>query len=83
LTIHRLLLTSLMCTAKFFDDHVYNNAMWANVGGGKFWTCLLSICHCVCFRSGYPRTERLGAGISSARGLQYVRRCRRIRLRVQ
>jgi len=33
LTIHRLLLTALMVSAKFFDDHVYNNAQWAGVGG--------------------------------------------------
>jgi hypothetical protein len=30
---HRLLLTSLLCTSKFFDDHYFNNAFYARVGG--------------------------------------------------
>ena len=33
LNIHRLLLTSLLCSAKFFDDQYYNNAYYAKVGG--------------------------------------------------
>ena len=33
LNIHRLLLTSLLCSAKFFDDCYYNNAYYAKVGG--------------------------------------------------
>ena len=33
LNIHRLLLTSLLCSAKFFDDLYYNNAYYAKVGG--------------------------------------------------
>ena len=33
LNIHRLLLTSLLCSAKFFDDLYYNNAYYARVGG--------------------------------------------------
>jgi hypothetical protein len=24
---------SLMCSAKFFDDHVFNNSQWASIGG--------------------------------------------------
>jgi hypothetical protein len=31
--IHRLLITSVMLAAKFFDDHYYNNAYYAKVGG--------------------------------------------------
>jgi hypothetical protein len=33
LNIHRLLLTSIMATAKFFDDAHYNNAYYSYVGG--------------------------------------------------
>ena len=33
LTIHRLVLTCLMVSAKFFDDHVSFNRVWADVGG--------------------------------------------------
>jgi len=33
LNIHRLLITSVMLAAKFFDDHYYNNAYFAKVGG--------------------------------------------------
>ncbi len=33
LTIHRLLTTSLVCAAKFFDDRFYNNAYYARIGG--------------------------------------------------
>jgi len=33
LTIHRLLLTSIMCSAKFLDDHYCNNLYYAKVGG--------------------------------------------------
>lgn len=25
---------SLLCSSKFFDDHVFNNSQWANIGGG-------------------------------------------------
>jgi len=32
-TIHRLLITSIMLGAKFFDDHYYNNAHFGKVGG--------------------------------------------------
>jgi len=32
-SIHRLLITSVMLAAKFFDDHYYNNAYFAKVGG--------------------------------------------------
>jgi len=31
--VHRLLITSIMSAAKFFDDHYYNNAYYAKVGG--------------------------------------------------
>lgn len=31
--MHRLLVTSVMLAAKFFDDHYYNNAYYAKVGG--------------------------------------------------
>jgi len=34
--IHRLLITSVMLAAKFFDDHYYNNAYYANVGGVSY-----------------------------------------------
>lgn len=33
LNIHRLLLTSMLCSAKFFDDAAYNNAYYSYVGG--------------------------------------------------
>jgi hypothetical protein len=33
LTIHRLLLASLVVSAKFFDDSILNNARYARVGG--------------------------------------------------
>jgi hypothetical protein len=33
LNIHRLLITSIMLSAKFFDDQYYNNAYYAKVGG--------------------------------------------------
>ena len=33
LTIHRLLLASLLVSAKFFDDSFLNNARYARVGG--------------------------------------------------
>lgn len=33
LNIHRLWLTSMLCSAKFFDDVYYNNAYFAKVGG--------------------------------------------------
>jgi hypothetical protein len=33
LNIHRLLITSIMLAAKFFDDQYYNNAYYAKVGG--------------------------------------------------
>jgi hypothetical protein len=33
LNIHRLLITSVMLGAKFFDDQYYNNAYYAKVGG--------------------------------------------------
>jgi len=33
LNIHRLLLTSIMCTAKFYDDCYYNNKFYSRIGG--------------------------------------------------
>eukprot|EP00249_Psilotum_nudum_P009290 c21835_g2_i2 orf=243-941(+) len=33
LNVHRLLITSVMVAAKFFDDAYYNNAYYAKVGG--------------------------------------------------
>ena len=33
LNIHRLLITSIMLAAKFFDDQYYNNAYYAKIGG--------------------------------------------------
>eukprot|EP00743_Colponemidia_sp_Colp-15_P003663 GILK01003954.1.p1 GENE.GILK01003954.1~~GILK01003954.1.p1 ORF type:complete len:229 (-),score=14.68 GILK01003954.1:156-842(-) len=33
LNVHRLLISSVMLAAKFFDDHYYNNAYFAKVGG--------------------------------------------------
>jgi hypothetical protein len=33
LNIHRILITSVMLAAKFFDDQYYNNAYYAKVGG--------------------------------------------------
>jgi len=33
LNIHRLLITSVMLAAKFFDDHYFNNAFFARIGG--------------------------------------------------
>ncbi|XP_021282188.1 cyclin-P3-1 [Herrania umbratica] len=33
LNVHRLLITSFMVAAKFIDDHCYNNAYYAKVGG--------------------------------------------------
>uniref|UniRef100_A0A7S2TZ04 Cyclin n=1 Tax=Lotharella oceanica TaxID=641309 RepID=A0A7S2TZ04_9EUKA len=33
LNIHRLLITSVMISAKFFDDQYFNNAYYAKVGG--------------------------------------------------
>lgn len=33
LNIHRLLITSIMIAAKFFDDFYYNNAFYARIGG--------------------------------------------------
>ena len=33
LTIHRLVLASVLVASKFLDDFYYNNAYWAKVGG--------------------------------------------------
>lgn len=33
LNVHRVLLTSVVLAAKFFDDHYFNNAYYAKVGG--------------------------------------------------
>ena len=33
LNVHRLLITSIMLAAKFFDDQYFNNAYYAKVGG--------------------------------------------------
>jgi hypothetical protein len=33
LTVHRLLLASVLCSAKFFDDSFLNNARYARIGG--------------------------------------------------
>ena len=33
LNVHRLVITSLMLAAKFFDDLFYNNAFYAKLGG--------------------------------------------------
>jgi len=33
LCVHRLVITSLMLSAKFFDDHYFNNAYYGKVGG--------------------------------------------------
>lgn len=33
LNIHRVCITSIMLAAKFFDDHYYNNAYYAKIGG--------------------------------------------------
>ena len=33
LNVHRLLLTGVLLSAKFLDDHYYNNAFYAKVGG--------------------------------------------------
>jgi len=33
LNVHRLLITAVMIAAKFFDDHYYNNAYYAKIGG--------------------------------------------------
>jgi hypothetical protein len=41
LNIHRLLITSIMLAAKFFDDQYYNNTYYAKVG--KLFVQLLSI----------------------------------------
>jgi len=35
-SIHRLLITSVMLAAKFFDDQYYNNAYYAKVGGVSY-----------------------------------------------
>lgn len=52
LNIHRLLLTSIMVSAKFFDDQFYNNAFFARIGGGpslcgaRFFHILILILCC-------------------------------------
>jgi hypothetical protein len=33
LNVHRVVITSLMIAAKFFDDFYFNNAFYARVGG--------------------------------------------------
>lgn len=33
LNVHRILITSVMLAAKFFDDHYYNNTYYAKIGG--------------------------------------------------
>jgi hypothetical protein len=33
LNIHRLLLVAVMLAAKFYDDDIYKNTLWARVGG--------------------------------------------------
>ena len=33
LNIHRIIITSVMLSAKFFDDHYFKNAFYAKVGG--------------------------------------------------
>jgi len=33
LSIHRLLLVSILCSSKFFDDFYYNNSHYAKIGG--------------------------------------------------
>lgn len=34
-TLHRLVLTSCLVAAKFYDDSYFKNAFFARVGGGK------------------------------------------------
>jgi len=33
LNVHRIIITSVMLAAKYFDDHYYNNAYYGKVGG--------------------------------------------------
>ena len=33
LTVHRVIITSVVLAAKFFDDHYFNNAYYARIGG--------------------------------------------------
>ena len=33
LNVHRVVITSVMLGAKFFDDHYYNNAFYGRIGG--------------------------------------------------
>ena len=37
LNVHRVLITSVMLAAKFFDDHYFNNAYFAKIGGVRLW----------------------------------------------
>lgn len=45
LCVHRLIITSLMLAAKFFDDQYFNNAYYGKVGGvnGKGIVCLYNL----------------------------------------
>lgn len=54
LNIHRLLITSIMLAAKFFDDQYFNNAYYAKVrdetsGIGQRRGCNLRFAHLCCF----------------------------------
>jgi len=37
LNVHRILITSVLVSAKFFDDEFYNNAFYAKLGGVPAW----------------------------------------------
>lgn len=37
LNVHRILITSVLVAAKFFDDEFYNNAFYAKLGGVPAW----------------------------------------------
>jgi uncharacterized membrane protein len=45
LNVHRVVITSLMVAAKFFDDFYFNNAFYARVGG--IGTVEVMMCVCV------------------------------------
>jgi hypothetical protein len=65
LHVHRLLLTSVMTTAKYFDDIHYNNMHFAHVGGVPLeveflaMSVLFDVCLIDFFFSGFNRMQQL------------------------
>jgi hypothetical protein len=60
LNVHRLVLTGVLLSAKFLDDHYYNNAFYAKVGGvstGELNRLEVEMLQLLGFRLLVPREE--------------------------